>query len=438
MKYGDSARFSITSVDKKGRGCGNIDGKVACMHFVAPGEIVEGTLIRRRNDKRVFELTNVVQASPHRITPPCPYVGTCGGCAWQQFDYPFQLELKKDLVNRALESGEVPLRIDEVEAAPEQLYYRNRMDYVFGWKGELGLKRPGRWNSYVNLESCHLLSPQTSDVLRIVREHAAQHGIEPWDGKRSRGYLRYCVIREGKRTGERMITLITSPGEIPGREELVASLAPFATTIYHGVNASVTDISYAASLELLHGNEFLTEIVDGKKFLVHPNSFFQTNTVMAERLVATVREFIGAQKPKTLLDLYCGGGMFGIALAGDAERVIGVEVEPSAIEMAKKNAELNGLANTSFFAEKAEQHGWDDIAPDTVIVDPPRAGLHPNVVKDLLRNRPPRIVYISCNVERFAEEWKQLSAAYRIDRIRALDLFPHTPHAEVVSLLTRI
>jgi 23S rRNA (uracil1939-C5)-methyltransferase len=159
---------------------------------------------------------------------------------------------------------------------------------------------------------------------------------------------------------------------------------------------------------------------------------------MAERLVETVREFIGAEKPKTLLDLYCGGGMFGIALAEDAERVIGVEVEPSAIEMAKKNAELNGLGNTSFFAEKAEKHGWDDIAPDTVIIDPPRAGLHPNVVKDLLRNRPPRLLYVSCNVERFAEEWEQLSAAYRIERIRALDLFPHTPHAEVVSLLTRI
>ncbi len=438
MKYGDKARIAITGVDRKGRGTGTVGTKKAVAYFAIPGEIIDGTMVKRGRGAAHFSTDAIVEASPHRVTPPCQYAGKCGGCAWQQFDYAHQLELKKGLLNEALESASTGIRIDAIEAAPEIFYYRNRMDFTFGDKGELGLKEPGRWNKYIDLESCHLLSKDADKVLAIVREHAKKYDIAPWDAYKQVGYLRYCVIREGKKTNERMVTLVTSVGNIPEQSALVEALKPYATTIYHGINPTVTDVSYVDQLELLHGNEFMTEIVDGKKFLIHPNSFFQTNSVMADRLVATVREFLADKKPQTLLDLYCGGGMFGIALAKDAARVVGVEIEPAAIEMAKKNAELNGLTNTEFFAAKAEKHGWDELAPDTVIIDPPRAGLHPDAVSDLLRNRPERLIYVSCNIERFAAEWAALGTAYRIDRIRALDLFPHSPHAEVVALLTRI
>jgi 23S rRNA (uracil-5-)-methyltransferase RumA len=438
MKYGDKARIAITGVDRKGRGTGTIGNRKAVAYFTIPEEIIDATMVKRGRGAAHFSTDAIVTPSPHRIKAPCPYAGKCGGCAWQQFDYAHQLELKKGLLNEALEAAGTGIRIDAVEPAPEIFYYRNRMDFTFGRDGELGLKEPGHWNRYVNLESCHLLSKGADTVLALMREHMRKFDIQPWDADRQEGYLRYCVIREGKRTNERMVTIVTSVGKMPEREALIEALKPHATTIYHGINPTITDVSYVDQLELLHGNEFMKETVDGKTFLIHPNSFFQTNSVMADRLVATVREFLVDKKPETLLDLYCGGGMFGIALASNAMRVVGVEIEPAAIEMAKKNAELNGITNTEFFAAKSEKHSWDELAPDTVIIDPPRAGLHPNVITDLLRNRPPRLIYVSCNIERFAAEWAALGTAYRIERIRALDLFPHSPHAEVVALLTKI
>lgn len=311
------------------------------------------------------------------------------------------------------------------------------MDYCVGPKGELGLKEPGRWNAYLDLKECHLLSPESVIVMEKFRAFMSDHGLEPWDAFRQQGYARYLVIREGKNTGKRMVTVVTSEGELPGKDALVETLAPHATTIYHGVNPRVTDLSTASSLALLHGEELLEEEVAGKRFLIHPNSFFQTNTIMAAALVAKAAEFLAERRPSALLDLYCGVGLFGICLSGAAGRVIGVEIDPVAVAAARRNAELNGVANAEYAAAKAESLVWERERPDAAIIDPPRAGLHPKVVSSLLRHLPERIVYVSCNYESFVRDWQLLKGSYGIAKMDALDLFPHSPHVELISLLER-
>lgn len=443
MKFGDKLTFNITHVDKKGRGVGAApSGKPAAVPFAAPGETVEAKMVSRDKGFFKMELESVITPSVHRVTPPCKYAGKCGGCAWQQFDYAYQLELKRGLVNAALENAGIGRVIEAVVPAVETFNYRNRMDYCVGWKGEIGLKEPGRWNAYLDLSECHLLSPEAVEVMSRFRALMKEHNLEPWDAKFQKGFVRYLVIREGKNTKQRMVSIITSEGVFSdtARSAIIEALSPLATTLYHGINPTVTDLSIADRLELLHGAPLLEEIVDGKTFTIHPNSFFQTNTRMAEALVHKVREFLtadGGAAPQVLLDLYCGVGLFGICLARDARRVVGVEIDPYAIDMARENAKRNGLTNTEYFAAKTESLVWEKEEPDTVIIDPPRAGLHPAVVETLLNRKPPRLVYVSCNYESFAREWKELSAVYEIKRIEAMDLFPHSPHVELVTLLVK-
>lgn len=436
MKFGEKVTFAIASVDKKGRGVGTVNGRPALVPFAVPGETVEATLVKRRQGKLRFALDRVTAPSPRRVVPRCRYAGKCGGCAWQQFDYAYQLELKRGLVNDALETAGIGRRIDAVIPAASIFGYRNRMDYCVGPKGELGLKEPGRWNAYVDLEECHLLSPEAVEVMRRFRAYMREHALVPWDAYRQTGYARYLVIREGKNTGKRMVTVVTADGALPAPEALVESLGGLATTIYHGINPEITDLSLASRLTLLAGERFLEEKVDGRTFAIHPNSFFQTNTAMAETLVGTVRGFLADRKPATLLDLYCGTGLFGICLADAATKIVGVEIDADAIEMARENARKNGVLNAEYHAAKAESLIWEKERPDAVIVDPPRAGLHPKVVKTLLERRPERLVYVSCNYESFAREWAALGAAYDLARIEAVDLFPHSPHVELAALLT--
>lgn len=436
MKFGDRAEILIKSVDKKGRGVGESGGKRAIVPFAAPGENVEASLVKREHGELRMRLERVITPSSARVEARCRYAGRCGGCAWQQFSYDAQLEWKRGAVNAAL--APLGVSIDAVVPA-EQLYdYRNRMDYCVGWKGEVGLKEPGRWNAYVDLDECHLLSPDAVEALRRFRTWMKDEGVEPWDGKFGRGYARYLVIREGKRTNQRMMTVVTSAGTLPAREKLLAALKPLSTTLYHGINPTITDLSIASRLELLHGAPELEEKIDGKTFLIPPNAFFQTNSGMAEKLVETAREFLSSERPLMLLDLYCGVGLFGICLAGDAERVVGVELEPTAAAVATGNAERNGIKNAQYFSGKAEDLVWTDEKPDTVIVDPPRSGLHPKVSAALLELAAPRVLYISCNYESFVRDMAVLGRDYGIKRIKALDLFPHSPHVETIVLLERM
>lgn len=436
MKFNETTRLKIDRIDHKGRGCGKVNDRKACAYFAFPGEEITARLVGRQKGALKMEADEVLTPSPHRIDPPCQHAGQCGGCKWQMIDYDYQLGLKRELVNRELEPVGLP-PVEQVIPCPEQFHYRNRMDYAVGWQGEVGLKEPGRWNRYLDLRDCRLLSPETPEIISRFRDWMKKHDLQPWDNKFHRGFVRYLVIREGKNTEERLIMVLTAAGDLPAlaHDDLIARLRPLCTGLLHGINERPTDISLADQVKVLHGKQLLTEAVNGRRFTIPVNSFFQTNTVMAGRLVDTVAEMLSGQPVGRLLDLYCGVGLFGICLADRAEQVIGVELDEAAAAVARENAEQNGLTNAKFTAAAAESLIWRKEKPDTVIVDPPRVGLHPKVTETLLANRPPRLIYVSCNYRSLARDWLALKDKYRCTALQALDLFPHGPHVECVARL---
>jgi 23S rRNA (uracil-5-)-methyltransferase RumA len=390
-------------------------------------------MIRRMKKERPIP----VVTAEEQVKAPCPHAGVCGGCLWQHISYPAQLRAKKDMINAAFANAGHEERISEVMASPDELYYRNRMDYVIGWRGEVGLKEYGSWSRYIDLTTCLLLDKETPTILQIVRDLMKDLDLKPWDAKFYRGNIRYCVIRLGKNTNERMISLVVHDlKEIDEmkRAEITKRLSPFATSLYLAENPEITDLSQGKTLVLLHGKEFLNEQVNGVTYTIHPNSFFQTNTQMAGKLQNVVLEQL--VDVKNILDLYCGLGFFGIAAAKRGMSVYGHELDAPAIELAKVNAANNDVADkTRWGAGPTEALDWSAEKPDAVIIDPPRAGLHPKAVKALLENAPPKIVYVSCNYKNLVKELVELKQKYRVTNLQALDLFPQTPHLEVVATL---
>ncbi len=315
------------------------------------------------------------------------------------------------------------------------------MDYVFDTDGRLGLKEPGRWWSVIDLSTCLLLSKKTAEILQRIRNWTRGTGLPFWNNKTYEGFFRYLVIREGKNTGQRLVLVTTStpPDSVSTQkimEELPTVLGDLATSVLWGVNPHITDLSIPETISPLAGKPYLEEEINGLRYRIAPGSFFQTNTRMAARLQQTVKEFCQPLEEKSIVDLYCGAGFLTCSLSG-ARRLVGVEIDPLAIEAAKENANLNGIT-AEFHAEKSEAYDWTSACPQTVILDPPRSGLHPDVIKTLRRVVPASIVYVSCNYQRCAQELPLLLDRYRLTKAHALDLFPHTPHVELVLLLERM
>jgi tRNA (uracil-5-)-methyltransferase len=424
MKYGERLTMKVEGFDERGRGIGKTDAKATAAYFVIPGETVEGIFVGRKQGVARLGDAIVTEASPDRVKPECPHAGSCGGCAWQHVAYGRQLKEK------------IPLAVGRAVPAAELFHHRNRMDYVFGPNGELGLKEPGRWDKHLDLSTCLMLSGEGFEVVKRVREWVKTTSHKPWDNRRHDGFLRYLVVREGKFSGERIATLVTAEGELENEKGLVEALDPLCTSIVHGVNPKITDISLAETLRPLKGEALLREKIGGVTYRIHPNAFFQTNSRMAEALLDEVKAFVKAGPHAKLLDLYCGGGFFSLGLAKDVESALGVELDAPAIEQAKLTAGENGIGNVRYLAEAAEKLSWEAEAPDVVIVDPPRSGLHPAVRRTLIAKKPARIVYVSCNFRTLATDLKDLLRVYTAEPAVAVDLFPHTPHIETVVHLS--
>jgi 23S rRNA (uracil-5-)-methyltransferase RumA len=445
MKYGDRVTGTITGYDQKGRGVFD-----ACVvPFASRGDEIAATFVKRDKGRKVLRLESVTKPGPDRVATPCPHAGTCGGCLWQHVAYEAQLREKRDMVNAAFKDAGHEERVQDVVACPSPFHYRNRMDYAVGWQGTLGLKEYGSWNRYVDLTTCLLLDTETSAILDTCRALMRDVPFEPWDARDHHGQFRYVVIRRGKNTGQRMITLVVSDlSRVTDahRSSLIARLSPLCTTLLLGEQPKITDLSLVERVETLKGDPWIEEDVNGVRYRIAPNSFFQTNTDMAARLQnvvgAGLAPALGDHKgrPYNILDLYCGLGFFGIAIAkhDPAVRVSGFEIDAEAIGLAKHNADANGVADRcSFTSGPAEDLSWKTIDADAVILDPPRAGLHPRVLKTLLDRKPATIVYVSCNFHRLVKELKEFKKEYRVESVAALDLFPNTAHVEVVAKLVR-
>ncbi len=345
------------------------------------------------------------------------------------------------------------LTVAAVHPSPELWYYRNKMEFSFGdvyppVEGgptlKLGQKARGRWFHVLDLQECFLLSPETPALLSAVRRWAEAEKLLPFNAKRHTGFLRHLVVREAKNTGERLVCLVTSPGDLPRPSFQAAVQAAYpATTIVWGENGKISDTAVPDSSRVLLGSGAIVEALRlgavSRRFRVSPLSFFQTNTRGAEVLYGVVRRWLEPERPKRLLDLYCGAGAIGLCLSDLCEQLVGAELNASAVADARRNAELNGVANASFYegAVEALLPSLAAMSPDAVVVDPPRAGLHAKAVEALLTLRCPRLIYVSCNPEALARDLAKLGEAYAVERVELVDLFPHTEHVETAVLLKR-
>lgn len=315
------------------------------------------------------------------------------------------------------------------------------MDFVIDFEGRVGLRQKGKWWRVIDNHTCFLADTAIEELFNVVREWATQSGLSYFDRKAHTGVLRYAVIRSTS-IGETMISVVTSAPtsteeeiEIKNNLEVLATLSK-ATTVVWSINNTTSDTSVGDELRTISGSGWLTEEVNDRTYRITPNAFFQTNLYATPLLQQTVIDAVGDCSGKTVMDLYCGSGFFAVALGANAKRVIGVEVVPEAIADARVNAELNNV-DIEFFDQKTEEFDWVRYAPDVVILDPPRSGMHDAALQDVLKAAPQRIIYVSCNYKNFAREMLALEQHYSVENMVAIDMFPHTPHVELVTTLEK-
>jgi 23S rRNA (uracil1939-C5)-methyltransferase len=447
---GDQIELTTDSLAYGGNGVARLNGFVVFVKRGLPGDTVRAEVTKVKRGFAEATATEVVVPSPERIEAPCThYYEGCGGCRFQDYRYESQIAAKEAQVGDALRriGGIAEPPLEPILPAEEQFHYRNKLEYSFTETARgaaLGFHRAGRWDEVLEVNKCWITTDLGNAVRDAVRDWAQEEGLPPYDQEAQRGYLRHLVVREGRNTGQALVQLVTAPGDLQGDDRLVAALREFpeVRSIHWAVNDSPAEVTNLPT-NLLWGEEAIEESILGLRFRVRPNAFLQTNTRMAERLYDLAIEYAGLTGEQTVYDLYCGIGTIGLAMASRALTVWGIEANEESVACAIENAGLNGVSNTAFFAgevgasieELADRAG----KPDVAIVDPPRAGLTPKALRRLARLEAPTIVYVSCNPTTLAGNVKDLVGewGYTLQRVKPVDMFPHTPHVESVALLTR-
>ena len=446
---GEELELRIDSLAYGGNGVARLNGFVVFVRGGLPGDRVRARVTKTKRGFAEATAEAVLEPSPVRVTAPCRHFGVCGGCRFQDLAYEAQLEAKEQQVRDALvrigRFAKPPL--EPIVPASSQYGYRNKLEYSFtqGEAGvELGFHRAGRWDEVVGIEECLLTTDLGNAVRLAVRDWAREEGLEPYDQETGEGYLRHLVYREGRNTGQALVMLVTAPGERFEPGYLVDVLRRFEQV--RSINWAVNDTPAERTnvpWKLLWGENAIEEEILGLRFRLRPNAFMQTNTEMAERLYALAREYAALTGAENVFDLYCGTGTIGLALAGGAKAVWGVEISEESVACAIENAELNGIENASFFAGNVGQSLEELVSEagpaDVVVVDPPRAGLAGKALRRTGELGAEKIVYISCNPTTLASDVQVLrdDFGYELIRCRPVDMFPHTPHVESVSLLER-
>ncbi len=379
----------------------------------------------------------------------CPQKDRCGSCTWSHIPYEKQLKQKLSDINGSFKLKGLNERVSEILPSPKTEHYRNRMDFVIDFEGRVGMREKGKWWKVIDTHACFLGMERVEEIFLMVRDWTKTAELSFYDRKANTGLLRYAVIRTTT-LGEAMVILVTSkPTHTLEAKRIHLSFMELASavsssssvvSVIHSVNNTISDVSFGTELETISGRGFIEEVIGGNHYRITPNAFFQTNPYAAPLLLSTVAEFAGDLSNKTVLDLYCGSGFFGIGLtpATKTQRfeIVGVESVPEAIRDARMNAKINNVG-VEFHEAKTEDFDWGQYEADIVILDPPRMGMHDKALADILRIKPETIVYVSCNYKNFAREFVQLGKLYNLEALRAIDMFPHTPHVELVTKLVR-
>ena len=451
MKQPRQIDLLVDGLTPQGDGLARHDGKEVSLAGAVPGDRVRAFVGRRkRRGRLVGKVDEFLEHGMARQDPPCPHFGVCGGCRWQNLEYGQQLLLKQRMVTDALTGcgigGEA---IHPVIASPEQFFYRNKMEFSFGrgFDGELqlGLHMRQRYNRVFDLEACQLQSEVSNRVVRSVRESAVQLRLPAYDLRSHEGFLRFLVVREAKQQAGLLVNLVVSAYPADGVDELVTrvvSEVPDITDFVVTLHTGKAQVAMGEREFVVKGDGRIRERCGPLEFEISPQSFFQTNTRQAGRLYGLVEEMTAEAENAEVLDLYCGTGGITLHLARRAARVLGVEQVAEAIVDARRNAARNGISNCEFIAGKAETVLADQSSQgrrfDVIVVDPPRPGVHKDALQQMMRLEAPVIVYVSCNPYSMADDLTHfLRSGYRVEVVQPIDLFPHTPHCELVTRMIR-
>ncbi len=453
--------LEIVSAGSEGKSIARPDGMVVMVEYAVPGDIVNARVVQNKRRFEVAAITEIVKASGDRVETFCEHFGTCGGCKWQQMSYEAQLRYKQQQVQDAFERiGKFPFPpIDPILGSAKTTHYRNKVEFSSTdrkWlsnkvdigtlsKAEnagLGYHIPGRFDKVFDLFTCHLMAPLNDAIRNSIRDFAIANDFDFFNLYGGTGFLRNLTLRNNIQ-GEWMLIVSFGHEDKEKREALLNHIHqgfPEISSLLYVINEKGNDTIFDLEVKVYAGQDFIIEKLEDLQFKIGPKSFFQTNAYQTIELYKKAREFAGLTGEELVYDLYTGVGTIALFVSKLAKKVVGIEYVAQAIEDAKKNATLNGIEHTDFFAgdmkdlltaEFIDQHG----KPDVVITDPPRAGMHDDVINQLLQVRPKRIVYVSCNPATQARDIALLCEAYEVKKVQPVDMFPHTHHVENIALL---
>lgn len=438
------------------------DGIVVFVEFAVPGDIVDVQVIKKKKSYMEGRIIRLKSPSEHRLAPFCPHFGVCGGCRWQPLPYDMQLKAKQQQVyDQLVRIGHLDVpEISPILGSDRTEYYRNKLEFSFSsrrWilpdedsealsdeqKCGLGFHVGKFFDKVLDIRDCHLQPEPSNEIRNFCRSYALQHKLPFYDIRENRGLLRTMFVRSNAQ-GDIMLIMCfgqDSPAIFP-MLDAIRDEFPQIKSLYYVINGKLNDTISDQKCLLYSGEDAIYETMEGLKFKIGPKSFFQTNTAQAYKLYCEARKAAGLSGSEVVYDLYTGTGTIAQFVAEKASKVIGIEYVTEAIEAAELNAAANGISNCEFFAGDMKDVLTPDFIarhgqPDVMIVDPPRAGMHPDVVKTILAASPARIVYVSCNPASQARDIAMMSSRYKVTLVQPVDMFPHTQHVENICLLTR-
>jgi len=454
----------IIDIGSEGKAIAKVDGIVVFTSHVIPGDVVDLQVIKKREKYQEAKVIKIRADSPDRIPAFCEHFEVCGGCKWQYLPYEKQLYYKqKQVFDQLKRIGKVTLPdLMPIKGSANSTFYRNKLEFtfsnrrwltieevrsgaLFGDMNVLGFHVEGMFDKVLNVNKCWLQPEPSNEIRNAVKDYAIANHLDFYDLRNKEGFLRNLIIRSTS-TSEVMVIVNFFREDIEKREALlnfVGNKFPEITSLLYVINEKGNDTITDQNIHVFKGRDYIIEEMEGLKFIIGPKSFYQTNSQQAYELYKVAREFASLSGKEVVYDLYTGTGTIACFVASAAGKVIGIEYVPEAISDAKINAENNSIENTSFFAGDMKDILTKDFIashghPDVIITDPPRAGMHEEVINAILFAAPERIVYVSCNPATQARDISLLSHNYQVTKIQPVDMFPHTHHVENVVLLERL
>lgn len=448
IKKNDRIQLKIDSCSSNGSGVGRHNGMAVFVPATAPGDEITAHILKVKKSYAFAKVESVTKPSADRIEPECPVYLKCGGCVFSHITYEAESKIKADHVAECFRRiGGIMPEFEPIIAAEDDKRYRNKAQYpVAADNGEI---RTGFYSPHshrvVHCPDCLLQPKEFEGILGVFADYIKKYNVSVYDETAHRGLLRHIYIRKGSASGEIMVCAVINGKKLPAEDELVNALIEKEAAIKSIIvnsNTKDTNVILGAECRTLWGNDCITDILCGLRFRISPLSFYQVNRNQAERLYYKAAEYASLTGKETVLDLYCGAGTIGLSMAKNAKEVIGVEIVPEAIEDAKINAELNGIKNTRFIcgdaAQAAETLKNEGIAPDVIILDPPRKGCSSEMINTAVQMNPERIVYVSCDPATLARDCGIFNElGYAAVKATPVDMFPRTGHCETVALLER-